>query len=281
MEEQIKEVRKLAVSNVLAISKTLELYPYFHENGGGIVKDLMGLIMDHPLIAHDAVSVLVNLSSNEDFLEYMNEDKFLQNLVLTIILPKSILADLCCMLLNNLTKSPQIAQKLIPTDTPTTPTTAASQPPTTPRTTQYLDNLLEVFVRGVSNQYNPQANFHFLSGVFANISTTALGARCLRSRSNVDGVIRLAKVVPFTEHENDIRRGGVVAVVKNCCFDVESEEAGGMLLGEELNLLAYVLLPLCGSEDFEEEEMDGMPDELQFLEPTKTREPDPKIRLML
>lgn len=51
-----------------------------------------------------------------------------------------------------------------------------------------------------------------------------------------------------------------------------------MLLDEErVNLLPYILLPLCGPEEFSEEDMDGMPDDLQFLAPDKKRESDPFI----
>ncbi|KAI8852686.1 hypothetical protein BC829DRAFT_384299 [Chytridium lagenaria] len=248
MEEQIKElfsfvkddredVRKLAVSNVLAITKTSDLYPFFHLNEGAIVKDLMGLINDHPLIAHDSISALVNLSSHEPFIQYLNDDAFIYKLVLTIILPKSILADLCCMLLNNMTKCQPLAQSLIPTTT-------------SPRTS-HLDNLLEIFIRGSTKTYNPSASYHFLSGVFANISVSTRGAQCFRDKSNVDGVVRLAKVLPFIEHQDAIRRGGVVATVKNCCFEVVEGSEG--VLSEELNLAAYVLLPLCGNEDFDED----------------------------
>ncbi|KAJ3117346.1 hypothetical protein HDU96_007136 [Phlyctochytrium bullatum] len=281
----------MAVENILALSKTNDLFPFFHMNEGEVVKDLMQMTKDHPLIAHDAISALVNLSSQEAFLEYMNEELFIYNLILTIILPKSLLADLCCMLLNNLTKSARIAEKLVPDEdtdttpaasTPTDAAAATDKPKPTAKRTQYLDNLLEVFVRGSTRQYNPQAAFHFLSGVFANISVAAKGARCLRSRSNVDGVIRLAKIIPFTEHPDAIRRGGVVATIKNCCFDVEDPVvSGGLLLSDELNLLPYILLPLCGNEDFDDDEMEGMPSELQFPESTKKRESDPKIRLML
>ena len=54
-----------------------------------------------------------------------------------------------------------------------------------------------------------------------------------------------------------------------------------ILMNPELNLLVYVLLPLSGPEDYSLEEMEGMPDELQLLEPEKKREADPKLRIML
>ena len=49
----------------------------------------------------------------------------------------------------------------------------------------------------------------------------------------------------------------------------------------DLNLLPFLLLPLMGPEDYDEEDLDGMPDELQLLSSDKTRESDPRIRLIL
>jgi hypothetical protein len=226
------------------------------------------------------------------------------------------------MLLNNLTKSMNISKKLIPTDespaslvassatataasTPlitskavpgpkssTTPSASSSTSAsnessnnTTPATrkTPFVDNLLEVFVRGESKKYNKDASYHFLAGVFANLSSVTSGAAALRSRSNVDGLIRLSKILPFTEHPDHVRRGGCIATIKNCCFDVEDERAGGLLLSDELNLMPYILLPLVTAEGFDDDDddLDGIPEELQLLEPTKEKEKDPKLRLML
>ncbi|RKO87495.1 hypothetical protein BDK51DRAFT_40559 [Blyttiomyces helicus] len=188
-------------------------------------------------------------------------------------LPRNVLADLCCMLLNNLTESASIAQRLVPQ----TPLNAAS--PSAPTRTHQLDNLLEVFVRGAGKTYNPNAEYHFLAGVFANVTATGGGSHYMLRKSGVDGVMRLAKVLAFTEHPNRIRRHGAVATLKNCAFDPEGH--GVLLEDSELNLLPYLLLPLSGPEDYTDEEMDGMPDELQLLESDKSREPDDKIRLSL
>lgn len=53
------------------------------------------------------------------------------------------------------------------------------------------------------------------------------------------------------------------------------------LLGEKVDILPRLLLPLAGPEEFDDEDNDKLPEELQFLEPEKTREPDPDIRKML
>ena len=52
------------------------------------------------------------------------------------------------------------------------------------------------------------------------------------------------------------------------------------LLSDEVDLLPALLLPLAGPETFEEEEMEGLPPDLQYLPDYKQREVDPGIRKM-
>jgi hypothetical protein len=47
-----------------------------------------------------------------------------------------------------------------------------------------------------------------------------------------------------------------------------------------IDALPYLLLPLAGPEELDLEDQEKLPDALQFLPPTKTREPDSAIRLI-
>ncbi|KAJ3160351.1 hypothetical protein HDU86_000685 [Geranomyces michiganensis] len=292
------DVRQLAAKNIAGLSTTLEFFPYFKLNNSAVVRDLMKLVKGEPIAAHDALSSLINLCVDPDFVAVMDNEDFLYDLILLIVLPQNVLADLCCMLLNNLSEASSVASKLVAdisrstTRTAAAPNTQATPPPpstksasslptttTTKLKTHYLDNLLEAFVRGEGKRYNPSATFDFLGGVLANVAMTSAGASWFRGRTGVDGAIRLSKMVVFCEHENKIRRAAAIATVKNAAFDAEGHEL--LLTDEELNLLPYILLPLSGPEEYTDEEMDGMPDELQLLEDTKTREPEPKLRTSL
>ena len=53
------------------------------------------------------------------------------------------------------------------------------------------------------------------------------------------------------------------------------------LLSEEIDILPSLLLPLAGPEQFEEQEMEKLPVDLQYLPDDKPRESDPDIRKML
>jgi len=50
------------------------------------------------------------------------------------------------------------------------------------------------------------------------------------------------------------------------------------LFSPEVDIMPALLLPLAGPEEFDEDDMERLPTELQYLEPSKTREPDPLIR---
>lgn len=53
------------------------------------------------------------------------------------------------------------------------------------------------------------------------------------------------------------------------------------LLSDEVDILPSLLLPLAGPEQFEEQEMEMLPEDLQYLPDDKQREADPDIRKML
>ena len=139
------------------------------------------------MTAHDALCALINLTTNVQFISEMADAQFLRQLVTLMMIPTNINADLSCMLLNNLSKHESVANNLLPT-------TGGGEG------TQMLDNLLEIFVRGELNKFNPKANFHFLAGVFANISASPQGCKHFLENSSIDGTSRLAKLIVFSEH---------------------------------------------------------------------------------
>ena len=118
----------------------------------------------------------------------MSNKMFLKQLVTLMMIPTSVNADLCAMLLNNLSKHELVANNLLPTSDDGDGV-------------QMLDNLLEIFVRGDLNKFNPKANFHFLSGVFANISASPQGCKHFLENSSIDQTRRLAKLIVFSEHK--------------------------------------------------------------------------------
>ena len=61
------------------------------------------------------------------------------------------------------------------------------------------------------------------------------------------------------------------------CFSASHE----WLLSESVDILPHLLLPLAGPEELDEDEMEKLPPDLQYLGDDKERESDPVIRRML
>lgn len=72
----------------------------------------------------------------------------------------------------------------------------------------------------------------------------------------------LSRLIPFVQYEASlVRKGGVVGLLKNICFD-SSRHA---YLLEEIGILPIILLSLAGPEEFTDEENDKFPMELQVI----------------
>ncbi|GAA6002814.1 hypothetical protein JCM10207_007695 [Rhodosporidiobolus poonsookiae] len=264
---------------------------------------LAAMCADIELIAHDALSALINLTNSfEVALRLSKVPGFVVGLVRMIVDEKAVLSDLACMLLSNMSKLDTVSKQIVALRVPfTIRPTATSEPaegeePATKaaradeETTDEisaLDLLLEVFLKGEGKKYNPNANYDFLASVFANISLLPLGRAFLLSTPDPSVEPPLAKLISFTEHPSTIRRGGVVSTIKNAAF----EKSGHTRLVAAANdapategcidLLVQLLLPLCGNEDFDIEVLDELPADLQLLPPDKQREQDAQIRTML
>jgi hypothetical protein len=138
-----------------------------------------------------------------------------------------------------------------------------------------IDQLLDLFVKGADGTYNKEANYDYLSYLFADLAKHEEGRQYFLTRQEYDNVVPLTKLIVFTEHKSDIRRKGVASTIKNVAFEIDSHSE--FLDENEINILPYLLLPITGNEEYDEEDtMDMLPD-LQLLPPDKKRDPDPSI----
>lgn len=169
------------------------------------------------------------------------------------------------MLLANLAKSDAITK--LPTLKREVPKPLSTSPVA-------IDQLLDCFVKGASGSYNPNADYDYLSYLFADLAKHEAGRKhFLTPRQEDDDIVPLTKLVVFTEHKSTIRRRGVANTIKNAAFDIS---AHARLLADQhdggVGLLPYILLPLMGSEEYSEEDTEGMLDDVQLLDPDKERE---------
>lgn len=257
------QIRQLALENVVGYSQGPQT-AIFKANGLAAVKNLKVIVSDIPPRAKHALTILVNLSQDADVrTELLRDNTFLEVLLSKLTDATYTNADLAAMLLANLSKDDAIG-KLVGLK--------RGIPKGVSSSALAMDQLMDCFVKGAGRTLNKEANFDYLAYVFADISRLPLGRSYFVTRQQYDDVIPISKLVVFTEHKSVIRRKGVAQTIKNCCFDIPFHST--FLDLAQINILPYLLLPICGPEEFSEEDMDGMPEDLQLLPPDKTREPD-------
>ncbi|XP_002739897.1 protein HGH1 homolog [Saccoglossus kowalevskii] len=214
----------------------------------------------HPqdAIATDSYLTLVNLSSNKTVASSIVADyDIVPHFLEYVTKSDSLHADYVCMILSNLSRNNECCVKV----------------------TQYLqkidggfNQIVEAFCK---EKFNPKNNLHYLGPFLSNLTQLHEGRKAVLDK---DRCI-IQRLIPFTQYEaSDIRRGGIVATLKNACFESDYHS---WLLSDSVDILPRLLLPLAGPEELTEDEMDGMPFDLQYLEEDKKREPDPDIRQML
>lgn len=98
-----------------------------------------------------------------------------------------------------------------------------------------------------------------LGPIFCNLTQNTRGREIFcNTRYNL-----LDKILPFVSFEDSVvRRGGTIGILKNICFDPVYHE---VMLHERDDILQAILYPLCGPEEFTDEENDKFPIELQVL----------------
>ena len=109
------------------------------------------------------------------------------------------------MLLANLAKSPSL-ERLLTITLPAAPSLSTS--------TSAIDQLLDLFVKGAENSWNPAANFDYLAYLFADLAKWEAGRRYFLEERAYDHVVALSKLVVFTERGSEVRRKGVASTIK-------------------------------------------------------------------
>ncbi|RZC38963.1 FAM203 family protein, partial [Asbolus verrucosus] len=238
-----------------------------------LLVSLIALLDDsHFPTAKDSSLCLVNISANEKAAERLIDleiptncpplqsppDNIVNTVLKFIFDPESKIADPCCMILSNLTRPSHLFETVIDG---------------IQKSGKSFDEIISVFTK---KQYNRVgANLHYLGPVLSNLSQSGRVRRYILDKNKC--VVQ--RLLPFTEYrESLVRRGGVVGTLKNCCFESDFHD---WLLSEEVDILPRFLLPLAGNEEFDEEDNDKLPLDLQYLPDNKIREEDPDIRCML
>ncbi|KAF5290061.1 hypothetical protein FQA39_LY14842 [Lamprigera yunnana] len=250
------DVQSLTLKNVLAVTGTADGLQLIGHATELLILLLSLMDSQYESIKKQSSLILVNISAHKDGTSWLlNCDKnFIESVIGHILDENSEIADPCCMILSNITRSTFHLETIV-------------------ASLKQLDDLLNIFTK---NKYNSKLqNLYYLGPVLSNLSQSITVRRYILDRNK--NIIQ--RLLPFTEFkESSIKRGGVIGTLRNCCFDVEHH---GWLLSNEVDILPRLLLPLAGNEEYTEEENDKLPCDLQYLSEDKKREEEPDIRCML
>ncbi|KAK2774185.1 hypothetical protein FQN53_003724, partial [Emmonsiellopsis sp. PD_33] len=261
------QIRHLACENLVGFSESQP--SLFKEHQLLPIRDLKLLVRDYEPIAKNALTMLINLSGDEEVLKELAEDDvFLETLLSKVTNKKEPHANEITMLLANLAKSDSIKRLVnltrpIPKDVSTSP--------------KALDQLMDCFIKGQDGGINKatDSNYDYLAYLFADISKFEEGRAYFMTKQDYDSVIPITKLTVFTEHRSHIRRKGVASTLKNVAFEINSHPQ--LLSEDDVNILPYILLPIAGPEEFPDEESAAMLPDLQLLPPDKERDSDVDI----
>ncbi|XP_014260071.1 protein HGH1 homolog isoform X2 [Cimex lectularius] len=205
-----------------------------------------------------ALDSIINITSSElgcnKVVESLNH---LKKILKFSLERNSMLADRACKILSNVTRQENLAVKV--------------------GRMIISDHGLSVLIGAISDKsYNSSGQrLEFLAQAFGNLT------QCVEFQNFlVDPVNgQLQRVLPVLHSGVTlVERSGIASALYNCLFDTKSHMT---LLEAPFDILPVLLLPLAGPEEFDEEEYDKMPLELQYLPEDKRREADPHVRNLL
>lgn len=147
-----------------------------------------------------ALTAVLNLTAELPIAEIILEHFNLEDFVVYTLDPKNEDADKSAAILTNLSRTEQGAKKLLRD-------ISSSQKCS-------LYQIVDVFCK---MDHNPKANLHYLAPMMSNLTQLKEVRDVVTDRERCI----VQKMLPFTTYAGSItRRGGVVATLKNCCFDI-------------------------------------------------------------
>jgi hypothetical protein len=268
------DVKSLALHTVLSMTGNFEsrLLLLNHQKLITSVIELAFSEVEQKSVNKDAFFTFINLSADELDSKVLidKHPDLVKRLVDYVLNEKSKFADTACAILSNLSRGKRnseiIFNKYFLEE--------KNEQNNNDSVKNYVnfEKLLKVFCTENFNQSN---KLDYLAPFICNLTQI----ETVRNTILGDKLI-IQRLLPYTTYERStLRRGGIIGTIKNCCFNYDYHEM--LLFSPDIDLLSRLLLPLAGPEEFDDEDMDKLPIDLQYLPPEKQREDDPDIRIML
>uniref|UniRef100_A0A182JYD4 Protein HGH1 homolog n=1 Tax=Anopheles christyi TaxID=43041 RepID=A0A182JYD4_9DIPT len=253
------DLKVVTLSHVLGLTGSVEGIQLLVKNET-LLNSLLDLTTEES-VAKDAVLCLINITA-EDIGAAAVVEKLTERLVPlayeAVMDENCKLSDGWCMVLCNITRPEHLVERVLQQ-------LLAIE--------FSLEKLTTCFTR---INYNKQkCHLNYLGLLFSNVSQSKAARDVFCNQTT--GLLR--RLLPFVHHEGSIvRRSGAVGLLKNVCFDSSVHD---WLLSEEMDVLPFILLPLAGPEELDDETNEKLPVDLQYLGPDKKREDNPDVRKML
>ena len=270
------DLKTVALENILGLTGSPDGIQLLTSSKSTIFPLLLKIASDDKseALRKDASLALINFSANKDaatkMLDMGNDDleKFIKGL--WSLITKSIYpsADPAAMVLCNLTIEKVSCDKVYDCFKKNEISVQ-----------QIVDRLCVEEKVATTNEQNEEVKkpkLHYLGPFLSNLSQLSE----VREELFANGCELFSRLLPFSEYsESTVRRGGVIGAIRNCCFDTSVH----YMLLTKMDILPRLLLPLAGPtpEDMEEEDIEKLPIDLQYLDESKKPEQDADIRYAL
>ena len=194
------DLKFFAVDYILGLTGS-ESGKKFLKQNDEILKKLLDLTLDEKAQSscRDSYLAIVNLSAEPVIADKLLEFDVIPTFLSYVLGKESQHADKVAMILSNLTRTEKGAKEVVKV--------------TTHSKEIGLYKLVEVFCM---KNYNPNANLNYLAPFLSNLTQLPEAREFILDRKRC--VIQ--RMLTFTQFQDSlVRRGGVVAVLKNCCFE--------------------------------------------------------------
>jgi len=194
-------------------------------------------------VAVSAAECLVNITSHSE--SYTPDEEFFPNLLQLFHNPAAThLYNPVAMLINNTTR-------------------------TTEKATEFSDLIYAADCQHFLKLLGEKKEKGYLAAIMGNLALADKG-RSLLMEEEIFAQIMSLLCYPG----NIIIRRNTARLLRNLSFDVTTHD-------RIVKFLPELVLPLCGGEDIDDEDMDKLPLELQYLPEDTRREPDLQTRILL
>ncbi|GAB9467090.1 hypothetical protein Gpo141_00004449 [Globisporangium polare] len=241
-----------------------------------IIQALCRIVSDMRPIAEDAIKALINLTAaNPAAAERTLKFDLLNRVMTQIEDDEWRLKDYSMMLLANVSTTPEGARALMGYDSKMDDALLAlREKKMRTLTTLFLES--EAEPEGIDKDTGDAKwddEYQYVANILANISQLAEGRDFLLK--NRGSTTLIAELLPQLRSPNVVRRRGIIAAVRNLCFDTDNH----FFLYDQLDIPSKMNYILAGPELLDEDDKLGMHPSVYRLGEKKKREQDKQVRL--